>query len=68
MSGSRLLPGLGLHLDRGAVHAGGLEQGGEYLGGPFGAVKGEVDVPAAGVAVVAGDAAELFQLGAELTF
>jgi len=31
---------LGLHMDGGAVHAGGLEQRAEYLGGPFGAVEG----------------------------
>ena len=48
--------GLSSHLDRCAVHAGGLEQGAEHLGGPFGAVEGDLVVPAAGVAVVAGDA------------
>lgn len=29
------------YLDRGAVQAGGLEQGGEHFGGPFGLIEGE---------------------------
>ncbi|MFY9935029.1 MAG: hypothetical protein WAK82_44240 [Streptosporangiaceae bacterium] len=48
------------------MKAGGLEQGGEHLGGLFGAVEGNPGVPTAGVAIVAGDAADLSRLGAEL--
>ncbi len=58
--------GLCLHLDRRAVHAGGPEQGGEHLAGPCGTVEGDPCVLAASAAVVAGDAPDLFRLGAEL--
>jgi len=58
--------GLGLDHNGGAVHAGGLEQGAEHLGGPFGAVEGDLAVPAACAAVVTGHRPDLVQLGVEL--
>jgi hypothetical protein len=52
MAVRRAGPGREMHHDRGAVHAGDLEQGGKDPGGPARVVEREPGVPAAGVAVV----------------